>query len=168
MLPNASGTRDLGNNTALWDDVWGDNYHVNSDLVCVTDGLCDIGTNALRTGNIFTDALNLVGTAGSNAEFAGVSKDGGDVAQIQSLYVASNLYIPSNASDSVCTTIDDGHNRFQTTAEELQICSGGTTRLIPSTTTSFTPVTVNCTAGQSLEDPRFENGILVEGSCVTR
>jgi hypothetical protein len=149
----------------------------SQDIRCT--GTCNLGSvtsdfaAVWASGTVNAGILEIIGndTAGSGEgpQLIEITKDGAGTIEADNFAISGdgNFYIRSFTGDVDCNTssVDDGWIGVQTTAEEIQFCSGFATRLSPSVPTSFAPVTVNCAAGEVILDPRYENGILVEGSC---
>ncbi len=159
---DAHNTYDVGEASVLVRDTYSTDFHAGKPT-----------STALQGRVLFA---NTDTTATTTAVFQGIVKNAGTAAEIAAIEV-SNFSISSSGSfylrpvsggDISCTNIDDGWFAMATTPNELQGCDGAAVFITPYIAVSFAPITVNCTAGQSLEDPRFENGILVEGTCVTR
>ncbi len=159
VVPSNHDDTSLGWTTRFWLNNYSMDFHAGkTDAKRVQGQVLFANTDVTST----TTAVlaGIVKNAATAAEVAAI--------QLDNLHVSNSLFVKTGSGDISCTNIDDGYFAQATTPNELQTCEGAAMFLTPYIAASFAPVTLNCTAGQSLEDPRFENGILVEGSCVTR
>ncbi len=145
IFPGTNNTFELGGAAFLWQDIYAADIHLGKPT-----------TTRIQGRALFANT-----TDGNVGTLVGISKDGGGTIEANNLFVSGNFYTRSVSGDVTCTTVDDGWMGVQTTAEEIQFCSGTATRLVPSVLTSDTPVTVNCAAGEVIDDPEFKNGILI-------
>lgn len=161
LIPGVTNTHGLGTSSATW-----------LDLQLADAGQVAFGGTTRLTEDFLLLTGDLTTGSGEGAQLIGITKDSASTIEADNFSISAdgNFYTRTVAGDVDCATssVDNGWFGVNTSGNELQFCVSNAARLTPSTPTTMSPVTVNCTAGQSLEDPRFENGILVEGSCVTR
>ena len=160
LLPGANNTFSIGQSDLIWDETHSVEFHAGSASLTRLQGRIIVANTDL--------------TATTTASFLGVVKNAATAAEIPAIEV-DNFAIGSSGSfylralsggDVVCTNIDDGWIAQVSSPNELQLCEGAATFLIPYIATSFTPLTVNCGANDVLQNIRVENGIVVEGNCV--
>ena len=158
LVPSAHNTYDVGSASNYWDEI---------NSVDFRAGFAS-ASSPLQGRVIFanTDLLANVATISGGTKNSGAQFHA--TASVDHLVITSSFYINQDAGDLACTNVANGRFVQATASNEYQVCEGAATFLTPYISTSFAPVTLNCTSGQSLEDPRFEKGLLVEGSCVTR
>lgn len=175
IRPQADSTYDLGSSTRQWQTIHGDigyfdGIDVTVSITPVTNGVGDVGQNGDAFDEMWVDDRYCINNAGisGTACLNSVSVGGTEVLQLAAAAVSSSgsFYQRTfSAGDVSCSGVTDGWFGVRTDTEELQFCEGSATKVVPSVGNSFSPVTVNCASGEVITDPRYENGILVEGSC---
>lgn len=156
IIPATHNFYTLGDAATYWDEISSIDFRAGFPsassplqgrvIFANTDLLADV---AILSG----------GTKNSGAQFHAT-------VQVDHFVVTSSFYINQDAGDLSCTNIANGRFVQATAGNELQVCEGAATFLVPYIAVSFAPLTADCTSQQVLRNIRVENGIVVEGTCA--
>ncbi len=156
IIPRSHNFYTLGNAATYWDEVSAIDVRVGYPS----------STSALQGRIIIANSDLALEVAIISGGIKNTGPQWHPTVQIDHLVVTSSFYINQDAGDLPCTNVANGRFVQATASNELQICEGFSSFLTPYIASSFSPLTLNCAAGEVVVDPRYENGILVEGGCA--
>ena len=156
IIPATHNTYDIGSSSAYMDEVNSIDFRAGFPSA----------TSPLQGRLIIANSDSLAEVAVISGGFKNTGAQFHPTASIDHLVVTSSFYINQDAGDLSCTNIANGRFVQSTATNELQICESAATFLTPYISVSFAPLTINCPTSQVLKNGRWENGILVEGTCA--